>query len=529
MQIFLQTLRSLFQPKHRLHWIYFLLVVSIFGRGEPIIAQTATPTPVTVEIFLPVISDAGPPRTTPLIGQPIGPLEAVVGQIHRATNRDFGNYLLTNDNLTYGLVGATEAVEQQITTLREQDPPIAVVIWGTAYKIVEAEDIPVIIVERIISTLATGTETPVVAPVATAKFDRINLRAGPANSYGRAGQVVLGQKCTVIGRNQQSSWWEILCSDTVQGWIDSRLVRVAGDVTKVPITEPTIMIIVTPTITPTATLLPTPTAMPTATPASPPTAAWRATFFNNRDLQGTPALVQEIPAINFTWGANPPLAQLPADNFSARFERIINFSDGFYRFSLSADDGVRFWLDDELLLDEWHGTSNRTYTVGRELVGNHRLRIDYYEANGLASLRLLTEFVTAFPEWEATYFNGVLLQGTPVFTQSEARSVNPLEYNWLAASPLPARLGVDNWSARWVGTFRFDFSTYVFRAVADDGVRVYINDQIILDHWRDGYKDVSNRFYSVGAGIHTIRVEYYERAGDAAVRVWWYPDNSAPR
>ncbi len=502
------------------------MVGGIGGVVELTIAQTATPTPVTVEIFLPVISDAGTPRTSNLIGQPIGPIEALVGQIHRAPDRNFSNYLLTNDNLTYGLVGATVAVEQQIVTLRDQDPPIAVVVWGTAYIIVDADDIPVIVVERIVSTLATPVASPAAAPVATAKFDRINLRTGPANRYGPAGQVILGQKCTVIGRNQPSSWWEIVCSETVRGWIDRRLVSVAGDVTTLPITEPTIIVVVTPTMTPVATSTPVP---PTATPAPPPVLAWRATFFNNRDLQGTPVVVQEVPAINFTWGANPPLAQLPADNFAARFERTINFSDGFYRFSLSADDGVRFWIDNELVLDEWHGTSNRTYTVGRNLAGNHLLRIDYYEASGLASLRLLTEFVTAFPEWEAAYFNGVNLLGTPVFTQLEARSVNPLEYNWLAASPLPARLGVDNWSARWVGTFRFDFSTYVFRAVADDGVRVYINDQIILDHWRDGYKDVSNRFYSVGAGIHTIRVEYYERAGDAAVRVWWYPDNSAPR
>ncbi len=526
MQITLQYLRCLFQPKHRLHWACLLVVVGILGLVEPTLGQTATPTPVTVEIFLPMISDASTPHASNLIGQPIGPIEGIVGQIHRATERSFGNYLLTNDNLTYGLVGGTVAVEQQIITLRDQDPPIAVVVWGAAYTIVDAEELPLIVVERVVSTLATSVSTPAALPIATAKFDRINLRMGPANSYSRTGQIILGQKCTVVGRNQQNSWWEIVCSDTVRGWIDRRLVTVTGDTTALPITEPTIIVVVTPTMTPTVTATPVP---PTATPAPPPVLAWRATFFNNRDLQGTPAAVQEVPAINFTWGANPPLAQLSADNFSARFERTLNFTEGFYRFSLSADDGVRFWIDDELLLDEWHGTSNRTYTVGRDLAGNHILRIDYYEASGLASLRLLTEFVTAFPEWEATYFNGVNLLATPVFTQMEARTVNPLEYNWGAASPLPGRLAVDNWSVRWVGTFRFDFATYVFRAVADDGVRVYINDQLVLDHWRDGYKDVSNRFYSVGAGIHTIRVEYYERTGDAMVRVWWYPDATAPR
>ena len=36
--------------------------------------------------------------------------------------------------------------------------------------------------------------------------------------------------------------------------------------------------------------------------------------------------------------------------------------------------------------------------------------------------------------------------------------------------------------------------------------------------------------YAIGAGIHTMRVEYYERTGNAAVRVWWYEDlTNTPR
>ena len=148
----------------------------------------------------------------------------------------------------------------------------------------------------------------------------------------------------------------------------------------------------------------------------------------------------------------------------------------------------------------------------------------------MASLRFLIEFTTAFPEWEAAYFNGVIPSGSPVFSQLEARAVNPVDYDWAISSPLPDRLNGDNWSARWVGQFRFNSGTYIFRAMVDDGVRVYIDDQLVLDGWRDGYKDLTNRFYAIGAGIHTMRVEYYERTGNAAVRVWWYEDlTNSPR
>lgn len=499
----------------------------------PALAQTATPsrtpvptvtptlTPGPVEIFLPVIQGDEVRDPSPLTGLPLETINALVGQIHRATDRNFGNYLLTDDNLTYGLVGATVALEQKITTLRNQEPPIAVVVWGTSYAIVGAEDIAVIVVANIQSASATPVAPNVTLPIAVVKFDLVNLRAGPANSYARTGQVVLRQRCTVVGRDRLSNWWELACSETVKGWIDRRLVEVTGETATLPITEPTIIVVITPSPIPTATATRPP---PTATAALPPSNVWRASYFDNRNLQGQPVVVQEAAAINFIWGANPPVAQVPADSFSARFERVVDFNDGYYRFSINADDGVRFWIDGKLALDEWHGSTDLTYTVGRTLRGPHTLRIDYYEANGLASLRFLVEYVTAFPEWEASYFNGVNLGGSPVFTQLEARMVNPLDYEWEGSSPLPEVLGSDNWSARWVGQFRFNYATYVFRAIADDGVRVYLNNQLVLDGWRDGYNDVTNRFFGVGAGIHTLRVEYYERTGNESLRVWWYED-----
>lgn len=532
---------------YRLVVIFLVAIGGIFLFGQPASAQTPTvtrtptpartpaatrtptltPTRITIEIFLPVISGAPERPTTTLTGQPIGSIEALVGQIHRATGTAFGNYLLTDDDLTYGLVGATVALEQRIIALRDQEPPLAVIVWGTAYEIVGAEDIPVIVVDSIQGANATPAPTGSALLVATVKFDLVNLRAGPANSYARTGQVIRSQRCTLIGRNRSSTWWEIQCSEDVRGWIDRRLVDVTGDGTNLPITEPTIIVLITPSPMPTATSTSLP---PTATPAPPPSSAWRATYFNNRNLQDTPVAVQEVAAINFNWSANPPVAQVNADNFSVRFERMINFTDGFYRFSFSADDGLRFWIDDELVIDEWHGAESRTYMTGRNLRGTHTLRIDYYEANGLASLRFLTEFVTAFPEWEATYFNGPDLNGAPIFSQMEARAVNPIEYDWVTSSPLPERLGADNWSARWVGQFRFNYATYIFRATADDGIRVYLNDQLILEGWDDGYHDLTNRFYAVGAGIHTLRVEYYERTGNASVRVWWYEDiSNSPR
>ena len=229
-----------------------------------------------------------------------------------------------------------------------------------------------------------------------------------------------------------------------------------------------------------------------------------------------------IGNLNLNWGVGSPAAGISADNFSARFERGIQVTPGFYRFTADADDGVRVWLDGQLIIDEWHGADNRVYSVSRVLTGNHKLRVEYYEASGSASLRFSYEVVDSTRQWDAEYYAGTNPTGNTVLRQSEPASQTPLDMNWSYSSPAPDQLGADYWSARWTGSFPFEYGTYVFRVNADDGVRVYVDGLLLIDQWRDGYKEVSNSFVDIGAGDHQITVEYYERTGLALVKLWWY-------
>jgi hypothetical protein len=87
-------------------------------------------------------------------------------------------------------------------------------------------------------------------------------------------------------------------------------------------------------------------------------------------------------------------------------------------------------------------------------------------------------------------------------------------------------LGNDYWSARWQGEFPFDSGNFVFRANVDDGIRIYLDGLLVIDQWRDGYKETNNRVIGIGSGRHTIVVEYYERTGNASIEVWWYRDSA---
>jgi hypothetical protein len=121
---------------------------------------------------------------------------------------------------------------------------------------------------------------------------------------------------------------------------------------------------------------------------------WRGEYFNNRWLTEMPVLIRQDAAIDFSWGSGSPGSGVPADNFSARWRRYVSFDANTYRFTVSADDGVRLWVDDKLLIEAWQDPQVTTYSADISLAqGYHRVRLEYYEAGGSAAVRLSWERV----------------------------------------------------------------------------------------------------------------------------------------
>ncbi len=120
--------------------------------------------------------------------------------------------------------------------------------------------------------------------------------------------------------------------------------------------------------------------------------AWRAEFFANRWLAERPVLIQNVATIDYWWNDSSPGAGVPIDNFSSRWQRRAWFEPGVYRFTVSADDGVRFWVDDKLLIESWQDPQVITLQANLALDrGYHRLRVEQYEAFGGAGIRLAWE------------------------------------------------------------------------------------------------------------------------------------------
>jgi hypothetical protein len=90
----------------------------------------------------------------------------------------------------------------------------------------------------------------------------------------------------------------------------------------------------------------------------------------------------------------------------------------------------------------------------------------------------------------------------------------------------------DNFSARWTGTVRAEVSgAFRFRTVSDDGVRLWVNGQLLVDRWTDHAPttDDSVVMNLVAGQRYDVRLEYYERAGSAALRLLWTPPGQSKR
>ena len=123
---------------------------------------------------------------------------------------------------------------------------------------------------------------------------------------------------------------------------------------------------------------------------APPTITnWRGEYYNNPNLEGSPALVRDDAQINFNWGTGAPAPGISTDNFSVRWTRNLSLPAGIYRFTMTVDDGGRLWVNDHLLLDAWREQAETTYVGDIYLPGgNIPVKIEYYERAGHAVAKL---------------------------------------------------------------------------------------------------------------------------------------------
>ncbi len=130
-----------------------------------------------------------------------------------------------------------------------------------------------------------------------------------------------------------------------------------------------------------------------------PATGFRGEYFNNKELKGEPVLTRAEERINFDWDRGRPAPELADDNFSARWTgKFVPNESGAYQLGATADDGVRLYLDGELLIDAW--TNSAPYSPPRTTLKEMRLeagrsydvRLEYYDNTGPAVAKLVWSF-----------------------------------------------------------------------------------------------------------------------------------------
>ena len=121
-----------------------------------------------------------------------------------------------------------------------------------------------------------------------------------------------------------------------------------------------------------------------------PISNWRGEYFNNDSLSGSPVLVRDDAAVDFDWGTDAPAGNVNGDFFSVRWSRSLNFGAGTHYFTVTADDGVRLWVNGQLLIDQWQPQAATTYTGQITFAGATMANVvmEYFEQAGLAVARL---------------------------------------------------------------------------------------------------------------------------------------------
>jgi len=257
---------------------------------------------------------------------------------------------------------------------------------------------------------------------------------------------------------------------------------------------------------------------------------WMGEYFDNPYLLGAPRVRVNDADINFNWGAGSPDARLPADNFSARWTREYNFAPGNYTFTATADDGIRVWVGDTLALDAWTPQQPQTYERTLYVNGRVPLRVEYFEQGGNAVVSLFIKPATqasdapAAETWRGAWFDNPTLTPPAVCEQDAAQ----LQFNWNDALP-PCGLGGQFFSARWEATRTTPTAGfYTLDLFTDDGARVFIDDALILDAWREQPPTAYTTAVYLEQGAHQWRVEYFQSAGGAQIALTLTPGVVAP-
>ena len=109
-----------------------------------------------------------------------------------------------------------------------------------------------------------------------------------------------------------------------------------------------------------------------------------AVYYNNMDFTGK-SVSAVVPTVNFNWGTGSPDIAIEPYTFSARWTgQVQPRYSGTYTFDTYTDDGVRLWINGQLLIDNWgdHSPVHNAGAINLEAGKFYDVQMDFYQNGG---------------------------------------------------------------------------------------------------------------------------------------------------
>jgi len=165
-----------------------------------------------------------------------------------------------------------------------------------------------------------------------------------------------------------------------------------------------------------------------------------------------------------------------------------------------------------------------TYDTGTMTAGTtYYWRIDEKNAGGTTA-GVVWSFTTASgpAPGNGTGLTGDYYDNMDFTAFALTRTDATVNFDWGSGSPDPA-IGADTFSVSWTGDVQPLYSeTYTFYTTSDDGVRLWVNGQLIINNWTDHASTVDSNTITLTAGVkYDIEMNYYENTGGAIAKLEW--------
>ncbi|MBW4578140.1 MAG: hypothetical protein KME42_01020 [Tildeniella nuda ZEHNDER 1965/U140] len=117
----------------------------------------------------------------------------------------------------------------------------------------------------------------------------------------------------------------------------------------------------------------------------------RAQYYQGKDFTNL-KWSQIDPTVNFVWGTNAPNWIVPADNFAVRWTGQVQAKTSeTYTFYTRSDDGIRLWVNGQLLINNWtdHDVIENSGSIALVAGQSYDIKLEYYDSTGGATSQLL--------------------------------------------------------------------------------------------------------------------------------------------